>query len=267
MTPTTVPTDIDGVIERLESIIADCIARQDRLGYFAALYNRVTQAVKAGIANGEFDDGPRMERLDVTFASRYLAAYDAYRSGELPSTSWFKAFNAALSDRPIVLQHLLAGMNAHINLDLGVAAARTCAGSEIAGLKGDFDRINAVLASLTPVVEQEVDGCSPVLNVLSHLAPKLDLSLVGFSMEKARETAWAFALELAPLKHLPQVARMAARDAEAALLADVVLGDGLIVRMIREAESQDVAHNIQALAAGEFKNTVRAVIATPASTG
>src|SRR3954468_24393664 len=104
MTTTALPTDIDGVIEPLGASVDDCIARQDRLGYFAALYNRVTVAVKDGIARGEFDDGARMERLDVIFPSRYIAAYDAYRSGELPSTAWFKAFNAAQNGGNIVLQ-------------------------------------------------------------------------------------------------------------------------------------------------------------------
>jgi hypothetical protein len=263
MTATALPTDIDGIIERLEAIVADCIARQDRLGYFAALYNRVTIAVKEGIAKGAFDDGARMERLDVLFANRYLAAYDAYRAGELPSTAWFKAFNAAQGDDHIVLQHLLAGMNAHINLDLGIAAARVAAGSALPGLEPDFDRINALLAGLTPGVEQELDGVSPVFGELTRLAPRLELKMVGFSMQKARDTAWAFAGELAPLRHLPQVARMAARDAGAALLADVVLSDGIVVRMIRARESKDVAHNIQVLAAGEFKSTVPAVIAPP----
>lgn len=260
MSNTALPTDIDGVIERLEAIIEDCMARQDRLGYFAALYNRVTLAVKEGIARGEFDDGPRMERLDVIFANRYIAAFEAYRAGELPSLAWFKAFNAAQSDQHIVLQHLLAGMNAHINLDLGIAAARTATGSALPGLEPDFDRINSVLAALTPVVEQQLDQTSPLFDRLSQLAPKLELKMVGFSMQKARDTAWAFAQELAPLKHLPQVARMAARDATAVLMGDVVLNDGVIVRMIRARESQDVAHNIQVLAAGEFKSTVPALI-------
>lgn len=263
MSTTALPPDIDGVIERLESIIDDCVARQDRLGYFAALYNRVTQAVKTGIARGEFDDGARMEALDVIFANRYIAAYDAYRSGELPSTAWFKAFNAAQSDGRIVLQHLLAGMNAHINLDLGIAAARVAAGSALPGLEPDFNRINGLLGTLTPVVEQEIDRFSPVFDALTGLAPKLELKMIGFSMQKARDTAWAFARELAPLRHLPQVARMAARDAGAALLADVVLSDGVVVRMIRAHESTDIAHNIQVLAAGEFKSTIPALIGTP----
>lgn len=259
-TTTALPTDIDGVIERLQGIVRDCIARQDRLGYFAALYDRVTRAVKAGIAKGEFDDGARMERLDVIFANRYIAAYEAYRAGELPSAAWFRAFNAAQADGHIVLQHLLAGMNAHINLDLGIAAARTCAGSEITGLQGDFDRINAVLASLTPVVEQQIDHVSPVFDGLTRIAPKLELRMVGFSMDKARAAAWAFARELAPLRHLPQVARMAAKDTEASLIAQAVLNDGLIVRMIRDRENRDVAHNIQVLATGEFRNTVPPLI-------
>ncbi|MFL5382106.1 MAG: DUF5995 family protein [Longimicrobiaceae bacterium] len=260
MSTAALPNDIDGVIERLEAIIRDCIERQDRLGYFAALYNRVTIAVKEGIARGEFDDGARMERLDVIFANRYIAAYEAYRSGELPSMAWFKAFNAAQGSQHIVLQHLLAGMNAHINLDLGIAAARTAAGSALPGLEPDFNRINSVLAALTPIVEQQLDETSPLFDRLTHLAPRLELKMIGFSMQKARDTAWAFARELAPLKHLPQVAKMAARDAAAALLADVVLNDGVIVRMIRARESQDVAHNIQVLAAGEFRSSVPALI-------
>ena len=247
------PDTIDGVIARLEAIIRDCTARGDRLGYFAALYNRVTQAVREGIARGEFQDGPRMERLDVTFAGRYLAAYDLYRAGEVPSRSWLRAFEAALDPRPIVLQHLLAGMNAHINLDLGVAAARTCPGAELAGLRGDFDRINDVLASLTPVVEAEVDGLSPDVAALSRLAPRLELRMVGFAMDDAREAAWKLAGELAALAPRDQVPLMARRDAEAALLADAVLHDGLVVRAIRARESSDVARNVEALARGEFR--------------
>lgn len=247
------PDSIDGVIERLDAIIRDCVARGDRLGYFAALYGRVTRAVRDGIARGEFDDGPRMERLDVVFAGRYLAAYDAFRAGEMPSRAWLRAFEAAGEARLIVLQHLLAGMNAHINLDLGVAAARVCPGAELAGLRGDFDRINDVLASLTPVVEAEVDSLSPDVAALARLAPRLELRLVGFAMDDAREAAWKFAAELAPLDPQAQVPRMARRDAEAAALADAVLHDGLVVRAIRARECADVAQCVEALARGEFR--------------
>lgn len=255
---------IDDVIARLEEIIERSIATQSRLGYFAALYNRVTQAVKEGIAKGEFDDGPRMERLDVTFANRYLAAYDQYQAGELPSGAWLKAFEAAGNPDLIVLQHLLIGMNAHINLDLGVAAARTCPGAGLPPLKGDFDRINQVLAALTPVVEQEIDRESPLFGDITKVAPRLELKMVGFAMDGAREGAWALAQQLAPLPPTAQLPLMAKRDAEAVLLGDVVLADGLVVRMIRARESTDVAENIRILATGEFRVSVPPVITEPA---
>lgn len=257
------PTTIDGVIERLEGIIRECSQRQDRLGYFAALYNRVTKAVREGIRKGEFDDGPRMERLDVEFANRYLAAYDQFRAGELPSGAWVAAFRAAQDPHHIVLQHLLVGMNAHINLDLGIAAARTCPGVALPGLKRDFDRINQVLASLTPVVEQEIDRCSPVFDALTRIAPKLELTLVGFSMEKARDAAWTLARELAPLGRQEQVIPMSRRDGESLLVAAAVLNDGLLVKLIRAHESTDVAHNVAILSQGEFRVAVPALVPQP----
>ncbi|HEX8691341.1 MAG TPA: DUF5995 family protein [Longimicrobium sp.] len=255
---------IDEVIARLEAIIEQSIATSDRKGYFAALYNRVTLAVREGIRKGEFDDGPRMERLDVEFANRYLAAYDAYQAGQLPSRSWLKAFTAALNPDYVVLQHLLIGMNAHIGLDLGIAAARIAPGAELAGLEGDFDRINAVLAALTPVVEQEIDEISPEFKELSSLTPKLDLKLVGFGMDDARTAAWSFAEALAPLAPARQLPLMACRDDEVALLGDAVLNDGLVVRLIRAKESTDVAENIRALAQGEFTVAVPAIVTPPA---
>jgi Family of unknown function (DUF5995) len=60
---------IDEVIARLTDIID--ISRQEpgRLGYFAALYRKVTISIKQGILNGRFEDGARMEMLDQ-WASR-----------------------------------------------------------------------------------------------------------------------------------------------------------------------------------------------------
>ena len=53
------PTTVDGVIEQLETIIDESIASQSRLGYFAALYKRMTMAVRDGIRDGKFQDVTR----------------------------------------------------------------------------------------------------------------------------------------------------------------------------------------------------------------
>jgi hypothetical protein len=191
--------DIGEVIERLDRIVASSIIEKSRLGYFPALYRKVTLKVKEGIATGRFQDGPRMERLDVTFANRYLHALDQYRDGERPSACWLLAFEAARRWRPIILQHLLLGMNAHINFDLGIAAAATCPGSELPPLKHDFDEINKILAGLVNRVEDEVNEVSPFINFLDHIDPSLDDAIINFSMERARQAAWEVAVRLAPL--------------------------------------------------------------------
>lgn len=78
-------TTIDAVIAALNDIVDKAVIEEDPVGYFAALYLKVTQRVKDKIAQGYFDDNPRMERLDVVFANRYLEAYHNYKQGQ-PST-------------------------------------------------------------------------------------------------------------------------------------------------------------------------------------
>src|SRR5687768_12658552 len=132
---------IDEVLAQLDEVIRRARQESDRLGYFATLYRNVTLKVKEGITAGLFEDGNRMERLDVTFANRYLAALDSFRCGQQSSKCWRTAFDTAATWPPIVLQHLLLGMNAHINFDLGIAAQEVAPGQALPSLRKDFDQI------------------------------------------------------------------------------------------------------------------------------
>ena len=134
--------NIDDVIAVLQDIIDTSIQEKSPLGYFAALYQKVTIKVKEGIQNGVFEDGPRMEKLDIIFAKRYIDAYYDFSQNKTVTSSWLKAFMLSKKFWPIVLQHLLIGMNAHINLDLGIAAAQVSEGEPIEKLKNDFNKIN-----------------------------------------------------------------------------------------------------------------------------
>jgi len=69
---------IDQVIDAIQGIVDWSIANESRLGYFAALYKRITIAIRNGICDHLFDNGPRMERFDVIFASRFFAALNGY---------------------------------------------------------------------------------------------------------------------------------------------------------------------------------------------
>lgn len=245
-------TTIEGVIANLDEIIALSKANSSRLGYFAALYRKVTIRVKEGIAQGEFEDGPRMEALDVRFANRYITAFDAYQHGQPVTQSWQVAFEMGEQWWPIVLQHLLVGMNAHINLDLGIAAARTAPGAALADLEHDFNKINAVLAELVDGVKRELEQVWPRLVWIDRLANKAEDVIVNFSMEQARKEAWHLAQQLAPLDEVAQAAVITKRDAEVAELGrfvakpDVFMGS-VVLGVIRLGELGSVPEIIDLL--------------------
>ena len=190
------PATIEEVIAALEQIMDDCERSNNRLGYFAALYHKVTCRVRDGIANNEFENGPRMEQLDVTFANRYIQAWETYQGGGEPTASWARAFSAGKSRSTLVLQHLLLGMNAHINLDLGIAAAQVAKGESLSAIRKDFAAINGVLAMLTGDVMSMLRRVSPLLSLLGLHQSRYNSILIQFSISNARDGAWCFAEEL-----------------------------------------------------------------------
>jgi hypothetical protein len=244
-------TTIDGVIAALDAIIDDAVLQKNRIGYFTALYRRVTLQVKEGIESGWFQDGPRMEQLDVVFANRFLDAWEQAKSGKQPTQSWQVAFDGLNESSLLVLQQLMLGMNAHINLDLGIAAAQVAPGDALPGLKQDFMIINGILGSLIAGVEKELSGLSPLLRTLIHIAPTDEKRIFNFSLNIARTTAWKFAEELAPLDASVQAQAIAARDAKVAGfgkdLRDPSWLLGSAIQVIRVAESSNIPKIIETL--------------------
>ncbi len=242
---------IDEVIDHLTQIIDTSKQESSRLGYFPGLYRRVTIEVKRGIADGFFEDGPRMERLDVIFASRYLSAYEEFRAGGNPTACWAYAFEVAGQWWPIVLQHLLLGMNAHINLDLGIAVARTVPAEELPALKNDFDKINQVLASLVGDVQKQLAEIWPKLRWLNKHLGSVEDAIINFSLEKARDHAWSVANTLAPLPIEEQEEEIVRLDQEVRAFAELIrhpgFVGGVVTKLIRLGERGTVPDIIDIL--------------------
>lgn len=242
---------IDEVIQELDVIIAGAITGASRLGFFAALYRQVTLRVKQGIASGMFEDGPRMARLDAVFANRYLSALAAWQADAAPSQCWQLAFQDAARDDLIILQHLLLGINAHINLDLGVAAATVCPGAALEGLHTDFNRINDILGALTDQVKVVLARFSPLIHLLDKLGSSVEDELVNFSMTIARDDAWRHAELLAGQPPEQQPATIEVIDDKTTFLGRLVADPGraltLILDTVHLAESKDIPAIITAL--------------------
>ncbi len=228
----TPATSIEEVIKQLTAIVEWSKQNNSRMGYFAALYRKVTIQVRKGIQDNYFDDGPRMERLDVIFANRYIHAFYLYHTGQTPTQSWVRAFDATKNWWPIVLQHLLLGMNAHINLDLGIAAAETVPPEELQNLKSDFEKINQVLASLVGGVQTELAEIWPILGFFNRYLGSAETAIINFSMKKARNAAWSFAQKLSPLSDELRQQTIARKDEEMAMFSRVISHPGLQGSMI-----------------------------------
>jgi len=222
-------TTIDGVLAQLDAVIEESKEKGLRAGYFASLYCLVTSKVKEGIQRNEFQDGARMEKLDVLFANRYLAALHQWRNKQPLTDSWKVAFEAAEKGGHLVLQHLLLGINAHINLDLGIAAVETIQAGNIQDIHKDFDAINAILGALTYEVINDINRISPLLSLIGKHSGNTESLLVQFSIGNARDGAWCFAEELCQKKGAEYDACIAQRDKDIATLAGaLVRSKGLI---------------------------------------
>ena len=255
--PITAVTTIKDVIDALQSIIDWSIRVESRLGYFAALYKRITIAVRTAVQENAFEDGPRMERLDVAFARRYFDALNGYFHPEKypkPTRSWRLAFDAASRPEPIIVQHMLAGVNVHIALDLGIAAQSIGPRAQLPRLREDFNRINAVLASQVNGIVADINELSPALADLYAVLADNEIFVLNEAVAGFRDGAWRFAVVLALEPSFARPPSILVRDRQVAAQAAVVYDPpglvGLIqyvVDAIAARESRDLVHNLRVL--------------------
>jgi hypothetical protein len=195
---------VDEAIQRMDEIgahIGACEPRKDKDGVacFNHLYGVITRRVKDGIDNGLFDDPEFLTVLDVAFANRYLDALRAAANDiKKAPKSWKVLIERRGDDRLEALQFAVAGVNAHINLDLSVSMLHT---STILDRKPDtgtqhedYLKVNDIfddeMRTLRQHYQDELER-----SVDNALAPVLDL-VGGFAVERARDAAWEVSEQL-----------------------------------------------------------------------
>lgn len=183
------PQTIQDVLDELDAIIAESVTNNSRLGLFAYVYRRTTAEIANEIALGNFEDNKRMEDFDVAFAVLYLEAYYDYKNQKPVSKSWSFAFERS-SEGLTIIQHILFGMNAHINLDLSLATAQTMKGKDIENIENDFNKVNDILFQITNELQDRLSRVSPLMFLLDIMGKNSDEKIIDFSMRKARTQAW-----------------------------------------------------------------------------
>ncbi|MBD3275256.1 MAG: hypothetical protein GF372_08095 [Candidatus Marinimicrobia bacterium] len=246
-------SSVDDVIDSLETIIEWSKQNESKLGYFPALYCKVTRRVKDGINRNEFHDGDRMEKFDVIFANRYLTAFEKYHNQGYPVRAWDHTFDATRRWKPIILQHLMLGMNAHINLDLGIAAAETAdsVGDSLQDMEHDFFLITDILIEMIDHVQNEISRVWPMMGLLDRIAGEKDELIAAFGLDVSRNRAWKTARALANLSGDRREHTIGKLDRNVRNLGKLLLSNGPIFGMLlfiaRLGEMRSVSGTIEVL--------------------
>lgn len=238
---------IEEVIVLLKEIIKAETEKSSATTYFTILYHNVTVAVRDAIVEERFEDNARMEKLDVIFANLYFDAYQGYLNNRPIAECWQFAFESTSMFRPTILQHILAGMNAHINYDLSQAVV-VCSTEEIIPLKNDFILVNKILSEQVDTVQDTLANVWPLMKLLDWVAGRTDEAVIDFSMYKAREAAWENACKLFEMSDDEKQLYRQEMDEKGKYYGDKVINPPYIVRgitfFIRIFEGYDVQKKI-----------------------
>jgi len=246
----TSSTSLEATLARLDRIIETASVERSHLGVFPAMYRTVTGSIRDAVRTGGFfDDDDRTEHMTVVFAESYFEAYDLYRRSERSSKSWAVAFEAAdTPQRLMILQHLLLGMNAHINLDLGLATAAV-ASEDLEAVHADFFRVNEILRQVLHGLQTRLGAVSPRVSMLDRLGGPWDERVMYVSIHTCRDLAWQFASRLAESSDARALAE--ARDNDVAWLARLMLRRwcpvAIAANIISRVESRDIPAIVDAL--------------------
>jgi hypothetical protein len=247
-------TNIDEVVRNLDQIIAWSIRAESTIGYFAVLYKRSTVAIRDALDQGLFYDRAQMQEFDAVFAKRYFDALNAYFYPDEYSgltLPWEVTFVRQDLGRSTMLQHMVAGLNAHINFDLGLATAQMMPYS-LRAFEHDFNLINAIVATQIRGMLNEVEKLSPATLWIRRAVPD-EVGLIKKVLIKFRESGWLFSIYLAmnPGKaREKEVNQMSWAAALSAWYLDPPTFWRLAPRLISAIandESQEIGANLQAL--------------------
>jgi hypothetical protein len=185
---------IGEVLKRMSAALAS-LAPDDHRRPFLATYARTTQAVRNAVDGARFEDPEWVERWDAAFADLYLDALAADATdGASPSRPWRIAFGADPGLHP--LQHVLLGINAHVNFDLPQALLAVITDADfddpliMARRRRDHERIDAVLSSRVAAEDAQLEAATGGRTLVDRLLQPLNRAASRRFLREARQKVW-----------------------------------------------------------------------------
>ena len=214
---------LTATVDELRSV---ALAADDASGYFPAMYARITHAVETAASAGRFANGLRMEVFARTFAGWFPPL--RHDHARVPGC-WQAAFDVAGDRRLMIVQHLLLGINAHVNHDLPqVVVELASRGADLVDLQPDFDAVNAILAESLPMVLRSLGTVSRWVNTAAVFGGR---QLFDFSLQVARRRAWDAAVRMHALGDDDRAAYVTELDELVRVLAYLVANPGPVSKL------------------------------------
>jgi hypothetical protein len=208
---------VDAVIREMTKRFEPLASTCDHNAIFALTYLRTTEEYKrSATAEGFFTDPRFINHQDAVFARYYFDAWDAYRSGDLASTSpsWQIAFSNADDRKVAGLGNMLLGMSAHVNRDLPMVLADIgLVKPDGSSRKPDHDKVNQFLnLVMAPMLDEAAARFDPTVDDGQIDGTTIDETgllqiLVGW-----REMAW---------RNAERIVNAPTPEARAAVIADI----------------------------------------------
>ena len=189
--PDTPVVSIAEAIARMEAIGASLPAA-DGFACFNRMYLDEMRQIDSRLSQGFFADPAFMTQLDVEFANLYFAAADVAADPAAVPVAWRPLAERRAAPGIESVQFALAGMNAHINHDLPLALASTCAALATAPDAdphlADYQKVDQLLDAAEQSIRQSFES-APEITVDRHVSAVLDL-IGNWTINSARDMAW-----------------------------------------------------------------------------
>jgi hypothetical protein len=211
------------VTTRMLSLVDRWHATSDRRAVFLQCYLLMTENMLDAIAAAQFADPPWVEQLLHRFAGYYFDALAIYeRDPAQTPPVWRVTHDAARDPDALLLQHLLLGINAHINYDLVLtlvdmldARWQALPSARRRERYDDHCHVNRVIAATVDAVQDDVlERVNPRLDLLDKMLGPIDEWLASHMISHWREEVWHHAVQILETPDPAARARLC-RDVEA----------------------------------------------------
>ena len=199
LTPTGSYATVEEAVAGLTALEEAFRLSNDRRGVFAGAYITITSAMQQSINAGQFEDNEWVRQYLLQFVRLYVDALNSFDQGDLERVpaAWRIAFDLSARGEGMVIQHLLLGVNAHINHDLAIALVRAGIDPDRPVRYNDHTGVNDVLRRAANTLQDHVERLySPALHFLDEIFGQWDEDFACLLVDRARETAWRHCLAL-----------------------------------------------------------------------